>query len=75
MSKWKASDSVLTINQVMNDINTWLANEACDLDEENENNRDPFGQLLRGSYWKYWWLRGICSKSSRTIRTTKTAES
>ena len=55
MSKPKVSDSVLTIDQLMNDTNTWLINEDGDgdeeeddlndlcgkLDEENENNSDP----------------------------------
>ena len=34
MSKRKASNSVLTIDQVMNDINTWLADEDFDGNEE-----------------------------------------
>ena len=55
MSKWKTSNSVLTIDKVINDINTRLVEEDCDLDEveddledlwqeldeENGNNRDP----------------------------------
>ena len=55
MSKWKTSNSVLTIDKVINDINIWLVEEDCDLDEveddledlwqeldeENGNNRDP----------------------------------
>lgn len=55
MSNLKVSDSVLTIDQLMNDTNTWLINEDGDgdeeeddlndlcgkLDEENENNSDP----------------------------------
>ena len=60
MSKRKASNSVLTINRVMNDINTWLVDKDCDLDEvegdlddlcgqldeENENNSDPTQQFI-----------------------------
>ena len=30
MSKPKASNSVITFDQVMNDINTWLVDEDCD---------------------------------------------
>ena len=55
MSNLKVSDSALTIDQLMNDTNTWLINEDGDgdeeeddlndlcgkLDEENENNSDP----------------------------------
>ena len=55
MSKPEASNSVLTNDQEMNEINTWLVDEDCDwdeaednlddlcgeLDEENENNGDP----------------------------------
>ena len=55
MSKWKTSNSVLTIDKVINDINTRLVEEDCDLDEveddledlwqeldeENGNNRNP----------------------------------
>ena len=33
MSKWKASNSVLTIDQVMNDIDTWLVDKDCDQNE------------------------------------------
>ena len=36
MSKRNASTSVLTIDQVMNDINTWLADEDFDWDEVEE---------------------------------------
>ena len=60
ISKGKASNSVLTIDQVMNDINTWLDDKDCDqdkvednlddlcceLDEENENNRDSIEQFI-----------------------------
>ena len=55
ISKRKALNSVLTIDQVMNDVNTWNVDEDCDrdeaedylddlcreLEEENENNGDP----------------------------------
>ena len=52
MSKRKALPSVLTIDEVMNHINTWLVDEDCnreevedlnglcgELDEENGNNQ------------------------------------
>ena len=37
MSKRKASNSILIINQVMNDINTWLVDESRDWNEEVDN--------------------------------------
>ena len=30
MSKWKTSNSVLIIDQVINYINTWFVDEDCD---------------------------------------------
>ena len=59
MSK-KALNSVLTIDQVMNDINAQLVNEVCnrdeveddldylcgEIEEENENNSDPTKQFI-----------------------------
>ena len=60
MSKQKALNSVLTIDQVMNDINAQLVNEVCnrdeveddldylceEIEEENENNSDPTKQFI-----------------------------
>ena len=37
MSKWKASNSVLTIDQVMNDIDTWLVDKDCDHNEVEDD--------------------------------------
>ena len=33
MSKQKSSNSVLTIDHIMNDLNTWLVDEDCDWDK------------------------------------------
>ena len=60
MSKRNSSDSLLTIDQVMNHINTWFFDKDCDRDEveddsddlcgeqdeKNENNRDPTEQFI-----------------------------
>ena len=53
MSQRKVSNSLLTFNQVMNDINTWLVDEDCDRDEVEgglvemkKNNSDPTEQFI-----------------------------
>ena len=53
MSQRKVSNSPLTFNQVMNDINTWLVDEDCDRDEVEgglvemkKNNSDPTEQFV-----------------------------
>ena len=45
MSKPKVSDSVLTIDQLMNDTNTWLVNEDWDGDEVEDDSNDLCGTL------------------------------
>ena len=60
MLKRKASKSVLTIDQIMNDINAWVVDEDCnwnkveddlddlcgELDEKNEDNSDHTEQFI-----------------------------
>ena len=60
MSKRKAPNSLLTIDQGKNDTNTWYNDKDCDrdevendlddlcgkLDEENKNNSDPTEELI-----------------------------
>ena len=42
MSKRKASNSVLTTDQVIKVINTWIVNEDCDRDEVKGDLDDLF---------------------------------
>ena len=42
MSKRKASNSVLTTDQVIKVINTWVVNEDCDWDEVKGDLDDLF---------------------------------
>ena len=45
MSKRIASNSVLIIDQVMNDINTWLVDKDCNQDEVEDNSDDLGGEV------------------------------
>ena len=81
MSKRKVLNSVLTIDQVINNLNAWFVDEDCDVDEvedhldylygelneENKNNSDLTEQL----FLEDEVIESIDDEEEQPLNTTK----